>query len=88
MDEMLSGMSSRALTEWMAYFNAEPFGDELIDIHMAQIASILINANLKKGAPQMTPEKMRLWKVVRKPFDPQEYFNQLKTSLTFKKWEE
>lgn len=81
---MLREMPSYKLTEWMAYHNIEPFGDELVDMHMAKLASILINANLKKGATPITPEKMRLWKTIEEPFDPQKYYDDLKANLNFK----
>lgn len=79
---MLAQMSSHQLTEWMAYYNIEPFGDELIDIHMARLAAIQVSTEKK----QVAPEKFRLWKKIA-TFDPQEYFDGLKAALTFKKWE-
>ena len=86
MDEMLARMSSRTLTEWMAYHQLEPFGDELLDIHLAQLTAAVINANRGKGKAAMEPKKARLWKIIEK-FDPQDYFDNLKDALTFKKWD-
>lgn len=83
---MLQQMSSHLLSEWMAYHNLEPFGDELVDIHMAELKASIINANRKKGASPIEPEKLRLWKKL-KAFDPMEYYNGLKAALTFKKWD-
>ncbi len=77
---MLAQMSSRQLAEWMAYYSMEPFGDELLDIHLAQLAAIQVST--KKNP--VVAEKFRLWKKVS-TFDPQEYFDGLKTALGFKK---
>lgn len=84
---MLKQMSSHLLTEWMAYYNLEPFGDELQDVHLARLTATLLNVNRKKGSNPIDPEKFRLWKKIKK-FDPQDYYNQLKAALTFKKWKE
>lgn len=51
---MLSGMSSRQLSEWMAYAQIEPFGEERGDIRMAYALSILVNM-LGSGEVQVTP---------------------------------
>ena len=83
---MLREMSSRTLAEWIAYHGLEPFGDELTDIHFARLNATIIDVNRgKKGSPT-DPKKFRLWKFFER-FDPQEYFNQLKAGLTFKKWD-
>ena len=79
---MLVQMSSRLFAEWNAYYNLEPFGDELLDIHLSRLASIQVSTSKK----QVAPDKFRLWKKIVK-FDPQEYFDGLKAALTFKKWE-
>ena len=80
---MLRNMSSRTLTEWIAYHNLEPFGDELIDIHLASVQAILANTNRKKGSSPMKPNEFRLWKQIQ-TFDPQEFFDRLKGTLTFR----
>ena len=77
---MLQEMSSRTLTEWMAYHRLEPFGDELLDIHLANIAALLANANRKKGAAAMQPREFRLWKEIS-TFDPQAFFDGLKSIM-------
>lgn len=82
MDDLLNRMSSHLLTEWMAYHSLEPFGDELIDIHFAELKAIVINVNKTKGLP-VDAKKYRLWKQTDM-FDPQQYFDQLKAALTFK----
>ena len=76
-------MSSRLLTEWIAYNQIEPFGDELLDIQLARLAAIQVST--KKNPVDLG--KFRLWKKIVN-FDPQEYFDQLKDALTFKKWDE
>ena len=82
---MLARMSSRMFTEWIAYHNLEPFGDELLDIHFAELKAAVINSN-RKPSRQVEPKKLRLWKALEN-FDPQEYFDQLKDALIFKKWD-
>ncbi len=81
---MLKSMSSRLLTEWMAYYKLEPFGAELVDIHFARLNATLIDVNKSKGSAPSKTEKFRLWKNT-KVFDPQEFYNKLKASLTMKK---
>lgn len=81
---MLGGMSSRLLTEWMAYHNLEPFGDELMDIHLARLASLQVST--KKH--QVPVEKFRLWKRIAETtgrFDPQKYFEELKQAFRLDK---
>lgn len=43
--EMLTRMSSRELSEWMAYANLEPFGEERADLRAGIVASVIANAN-------------------------------------------
>lgn len=45
MDELLASISSRELTEWMAYAELEPFGEERADFRIAQNTMVLANAN-------------------------------------------
>ncbi len=80
---MLAEMPSRTLTEWMAYHNLEPFGDELIDLHMAQLEAITVNANRRRGSPAQ-PKEFRLWKEIS-TFDPKEFFERLKGHMQTKK---
>lgn len=80
---MLDEMPSRTLTEWMAYRNLEPFGDELLDIHLANLTATLANANRAKGAPATKPEKFRLWKEIS-TFNPREFFEGLKSMMARK----
>ena len=87
MDGMLTRMSSHLLTEWLAYHSLEPFGDELIDVHFAELKALVANSNRQKGAPAIAAKKFRVWQSIE-TFDAQAYFDQLKSSLTFKKWDE
>lgn len=76
---MLESMSSRLLAEWMAYYQMEPFGDELIDTHLARIAALLFNANRPKKEKARETKDYELWKHPAKPFDAQGFFDNLKS---------
>lgn len=81
---MLADMSSHLLTEWMAYYQLEPFGDELTDIHLARLASLQVSTKKK----QYPLEKFRLWKKVASnsgKFDPQEFYDSLKKAFRLEK---
>ena len=41
--ELLGRISSRELTEWMAYFELDPFGQERADLRSAIVASTVAN---------------------------------------------
>lgn len=71
-------MPSDVFTEWMAYYNLEPFGEEVIDHHLAQLTALLYNANKAKNSKSRTADDFRLWKQIKKAFDPGEFFNNLK----------
>lgn len=47
-------MPSSELTEWMAFYELEPFGPRRDNIHTGQIASLLYNANRRKNTPALT----------------------------------
>lgn len=81
---MMADMSSRLLTEWMAFYGLEPFGDELTDIHLARLASIQVSTNKK----QVPLDKFRLFKKIAADsgkFDPMGFYNDLKEAFGFKK---
>ena len=59
---MLTEMPSRLLSEWIAYHSLEPFGDELLDLHLATLAAITANANRGKGQSAKQVKDFRLWK--------------------------
>lgn len=52
---MLAGMSSRELSEWMAYYEIEPFGEWRADVRSAIVAMTVAAANRGKrqGAPKL-----------------------------------
>ena len=53
--ELLHRMSARELTEWMAYYSLEPFGEERGDMRAGIVASTLFNINRGKKAKPTTP---------------------------------
>jgi len=59
-NELLARIGAAELTEWMAYYNLEPFGDTRADIRSAIVASTVANtARDAKRKPQ--------------PFEPREF---------------
>lgn len=46
--EMLASMGSDELTEWMAYYQLEPFGDYRADYRSGVVASTFANAHRAK----------------------------------------
>lgn len=58
MGELLDTISSRELTEWQAYAQLEPFGEERADLRSATNTMVLANANRdpKKQARPYTIE--------------------------------
>lgn len=45
MAQLLNEISSEELTEWMAYAELEPFGEERADLRSATVAAVIANAN-------------------------------------------
>lgn len=74
-------MPSHVFTEWMAYYGIEPFGDELVDVHLANVTAILANQNRGKNQKAVKPDQVRLWKQMKKVFEPGEFFANLKGML-------
>jgi len=54
--ELLSRISSKELSEWMAYFQLEPFGEGRADLRMGILASLVSNMFTKKGSKRYTPK--------------------------------
>ena len=54
--EMLASMGSDELTEWMAYYQLEPFGDYRADYRSGVVASTFANAHRAKDAGPFKPE--------------------------------
>lgn len=52
---MLRRMSSRELTEWMAFYALEPFGGDHAYLGDAITASTVANVNRKKGSKATKP---------------------------------
>ncbi len=69
MDHMLRSMSSRLLTEWLAYYSLEPFGDEWP--RTALLASLIaeVNRDPDKRSEPFTPEDF-MPKFEEEPEDP------------------
>ena len=47
MRQVLRDIDSRELSEWLAFYSLEPFGEERADLRSAQICAV--NANLHGG---------------------------------------
>ncbi len=68
-DYLLKNISSRELTEWMVYYEIEPFGEERADLRSGIIASTIANVNRGKGGKAYKPsdfipkfeEKRQTW---------------------------
>lgn len=74
--ELLRRMSSRELSEWMAFFRLEPWGAEIEDWRFGMLASVIANAN-------RDPKKRR------KPYEPQDFMPQRdKPPADDQSWEE
>lgn len=72
MRELLARIDSRELTEWMAYYQIEPFGPERDDLNAGIIASTIANVNRgKKRKPyrpdDFVPRYDRAWQRQREP---------------------
>lgn len=81
--QLMRQMSSHLLAEWMVYAQVEPFGDDLLDTHLAQLNANMINKDRKRGS-QMDPNQFRMRKE-RKKWDPQEWFQGLKDTANLMK---
>ena len=58
-------MSSYELSEWMAYYNIEPFGDERADLRAGIIASTIVNVHSEKGKRATVPADFMAFKEQR-----------------------
>jgi hypothetical protein len=54
---MLAGMSSRTLSEWMAYYGLEPFGEGRADLRMGILAATVANSQRGKDQQPFKPEQ-------------------------------
>lgn len=67
--EMLASMGSDELTEWMAYYQLEPFGDYRADYRSGVVASTFANAHRAKDANPFRPEDFMPFLEKRPPAD-------------------
>lgn len=78
---MLARMSSHTLAEWIAYSNLEPFGDALIDVHMARLTA-MVEILRRPKETRLDLDRFRFWKEKSaEPWDPQKYFDGLKDAF-------
>lgn len=54
-EEMLERMSSRELTEWRAYWEIEPWGEERADLRVGTLSAIVANVARGKGQRPFSP---------------------------------
>lgn len=47
--ELLSRISSAEITEWMAYYDLEPFGEKRADLRSAIVSKVIADANSEKN---------------------------------------
>jgi superfamily I DNA/RNA helicase len=66
-DALLERIPSRLLSEWMAYYSIEPFGEARTNYLLAILASLLANM-------QRDPKKRR------EPFEPQDFLPELNST--------
>ena len=60
-------MGSDELTEWMAYYQLEPFGDYRADYRSGVVASTFANAHRTKDANPFRPEDFMPFLEKKKP---------------------
>lgn len=53
--QLLHNISSQELTEWMVYYELEPFGEERADLRAGIISSTIANANRSKNSRVYKP---------------------------------
>lgn len=60
--ELLSRMSSREFSEWMAFYGIEPFGAEITDLQNAVNTAASVNASIAAGGgkQRVQPDQFRL----------------------------
>jgi hypothetical protein len=57
-EEMLARMSSKEITEWMIFYELEPFGSEASYLGHAITSSVVANVNKTKGKPSKPEDFM------------------------------
>lgn len=76
--ELLARISSEELTEWMAFSDLEPFGDERADVRSGIVAATIANAN-------RDPKRKR------EPFTPRDFmprFGKGQSPKTEQRWQD
>mgnify|MGYP003645784528 FL=1 len=53
--ELLARIDSHELSEWMAFYSLDPFGDVRGDLQAGIVASTIANANSGKGSRTFQP---------------------------------
>ena len=54
--QLLKSLSSKELTEWMIYYELEPFGEDREDFRMGVVASTIANVNRSKNSKVYKPQ--------------------------------
>jgi len=55
-EELLNRISSKELSEWIAFYSIEPFGEDREDLRMGILASTIANSNRGKNTKPFTPQ--------------------------------
>ena len=55
-DYLLPELTSRQLAEWTAFYNRNPFGQEITNLVIAKMAAALWNQRRGKGVEAVKPE--------------------------------
>jgi hypothetical protein len=85
---MLNEMSSREFTEWMVYYGAEPFGEELADARNAVNTAAVVNAVIAaaQGKQRFKPDAFRVMpqETEAAPDSPDQLYQKFRASSAFK----
>lgn len=77
--DLQNRIDSRELTEWIAFYNIEPFGEDRADMRQALTSCILANANRDpKKSRAFKPQDFMLVKPPKKEQTPEEMMALLK----------
>jgi len=79
--ELLGRMSSSEMSEWIAYAQIEPFGEERADLRAAIIASTVANTARQRGSRAFKPEDFMPQFGGRKAPDEQELKSKVDTAF-------
>ena len=73
--ELLERIEARELTEWMAFYQLEPFGEQRADLRAGIVTAMIANVNRDK-------------KKRRKPHKPQDFMPQFDRPQRAASWDE